>query len=144
VSGAINLSESLEKYFSKREAITLFNRYKDAFDVKYCSFFTGSQAVHDVKLIEQSLKSNQVEFDIYISTKGGAQDCTQLKIYSPDKELPLSATLPVIENLGFYGIDEVTYPISAFQNDGTPRKLYIHHFKLNAKATQCRCYTRTA
>lgn len=129
------LSESLEKYFSKREAITLFNKYKDAFDVKYCSFFTGSQAVHDIKLIEQSLKTNQVEFDIYISTKGGAQDYTQLKIYSPDKELPLSSTLPVIENLGFYGIDEVTYPISAFQNDGTPRKIYIHHFKLNAKAT---------
>ncbi len=129
------LSEALEKYFSKREAITLFNKYKDAFDVKYRSFFTGSQAVHDIKLIEKCLSSSNVEFDIYISSKGGAQDYTQLKIYSVDKELPLSATLPVIENLGFYGVDEVTYPIKLAREDGTPRNLYIHHFKLQNKET---------
>ncbi len=128
------LSESLEKTFTRREAITLFNKYKDAFDVKYCSFFTGSQAVHDIKLIEKCLQSNKAEFDIYISTKGGAQDYTQLKIYTPDKELPLSATLPVIENLGFYGIDEVTYPVTLHNSDGTPRKFFINHFRLNAKS----------
>ncbi len=127
------LSEAFEKHYSKREAISLFNKYKDAFDVKYRSFFTGSQAVHDTKLIEKSLHSNNVEFDIYISSKGGSQEYTQLKIYSPDKELPLSATLPIIENLGFYGVDEVTYPVKIFNNDGTLRPLYIHHFRLYTK-----------
>lgn len=129
------LSQALIKNLGKRNAIVSFNKYKDAFDIKYRSVFTGKQAVHDLQFIEEAISKSRVCFDIYISQKTGGRDYTQLKIYSPDKELPLSSTMPAMENFGFYGVDEITYPITIPNGSTGNKKLFIHHFRLLPKTT---------
>lgn len=127
------LHEELFTALSKKEATTIFNRYKDAFDVKYRAMFSGDQAVYDIRFIEDSFDSNRVNFDIYFSSRGASdKNFIQLKIYSPDRELPLSSTLPIIENLGLFAVDVLTYQITIIEN-GLPKYLYIHHFRLKNK-----------
>lgn len=125
------LFEALSAKYSLREASTIVNKYKNAFDIRYRTMFAGKQAVHDIRLIEDAISKEKVCFDIYLSPKTSKQ-ILQLKIYSLDKELPLSSTLPIIENLGLFAIDVLTYTVSA-QNKNSPRKVFIYHFHLNTK-----------
>ncbi len=126
------LSSALHKHFSMRESAQILHKYKDAFDVKYRNIFAGVKAIHDIRIIEQAMESNQVRFDIYLTPKVGDNQIIQLKIYSPGKELPLSSTLPIIENLGLFAIDVQTYDVKLRQDNST-NHFYIHHFRLNTK-----------
>lgn len=130
-----DLFAALTAKYPKKEALVKFNKYKDAFDIKYRSIFEGAKSVHDIKLIEDALDENKVCFDLYISKSGsgqdGGKDLTQLKIYSPHQELPLSSTLPAIENMGLFAQDVYTY--SAQLNDGDHKTVFIHHFRLHAR-----------
>lgn len=127
------LHEELFAALTKKEATVIFNRYKDAFDVKYRAMFSGDQAVYDIRFIEDSFTRCCINFDLYYSSRGASdKNYIQLKIYSPDRELPLSSTLPIIENLGLFAVDVLTYQISIIEN-GLPKYLYIHHFRLKTK-----------
>lgn len=127
------LQESLKKYFGLPEAKKLYNKYKDAFDIKYRTSFRGSQAVHDINVLEKSFNEDRVLFDIYSSSKEDSRQHIQLKIYSVGFDLPLSATLPIIENLGLYAIDEITYEITLADENGDVKNGYIHRYRLTSK-----------
>jgi glutamate dehydrogenase len=123
------LFTALHNKLLKKEALVMYTKYKDAFDVKYKSIFPGAKAVHDIKLIEEALELNKVRFDIYISKAAtDGEELTQLKIYSPHRELALSSTLPVVENMGLFAQDVFTYKVQI--NNGMHHEVYIHHFRL--------------
>ena len=130
-----DLFAALTAKYPKKEALLKFNKYQNAFDIKYRSIFEGSKSIHDIKLIEEALDGNKVCFDLYMSRSGsgqeGGKDLTQLKIYSPYQELPLSSTLPVIENMGLFAQDVYTY--SAQLGNGERKTVFIHHFRLHAR-----------
>lgn len=130
-----NFLDELKKKHPLKTATRLFDKYKESFDLKYRSIFAGSQAVHDLHYIESCAKNSIVEFDIYTSSKTKQKNFINLKIYSADESLPLSSTLPIIENLGLQAIDEITYKISAKtigNGNDNKKDFYIHHYRLKS------------
>lgn len=128
------LQDSLKKHFDSSNSKRLYNKYKDAFDVRYRTTFRGAQAVHDINILEKCFEGNRVLFDVYSSSKNDSRTHIQLKIYSVGYDLPLSATLPIIENFGLYAIDEITYELAVSDESGNTRSAYIHHYRLTCKA----------
>jgi glutamate dehydrogenase len=127
-----NLFTSLVTRYSKRLAIDYFAKYKNAFDIRYKAASSPESALFDIKFLEESIAHNNVSFDIYIRTEEKHTDQVHLKIYSPDKELAISSTLPVIENLGLFAEEVQTYKVDVNSN-GKSRSLYIHNFILTCK-----------
>lgn len=125
------LNTALQIKYPKRLGVSIFQKYRDAFDVKYRANFAGSQAVHDIRMVEEAISLKEVRFDLYISSKGeGGKDFIQLKIYSPQNELALSSTLPIIENLGLFALEVQTYQVNPDEAQG---KVFIHHFRLTTR-----------
>lgn len=122
---------SLQRRYNKKDAKAKYNVFKDAFDIKYTSTFSAKQSVHDIDMIELAENENKVKFDLYQS-RYNDKDIIELKIYSPDVELPLSSTLPILEHLGFFALDVVTYPIH-LKNIEIERTFWIYHFHLQSK-----------
>ena len=134
VSGATSawlddLLSALQLKYSPNIAIEKFNKFKNAFDLKYTSSFAPKQAVHDMKMAELAILENQIKFDFYLSAKSG-KEFLQLKIFSPYKELPLSLTLPIIENFGFFVIDTLTFKLTLEQSTKENTDIFIHHFRV--------------
>ncbi|AEI88936.1 MAG: NAD-specific glutamate dehydrogenase [Candidatus Midichloria mitochondrii] len=130
-----NLLKALQIKYSQQSAIEKFNKFKNAFDLKYTSSFAPKQAVHDIKMAELATAENQVKFDFYLSAKSG-KELLQLKIFSPYKELPLSLTLPTMENFGFFVIDTLTFKLALEESTKENTELFIHHFRINTNNKQ--------
>ena len=126
-----DLLSSLSIKHSKQVAIQKYNKFKNAFDIRYTSTFASKQAVHDIKMTELALAEGQVKFDFYLSSKSG-KDLLQLKVFSPFKELPLSVTLPVLENIGFFVVDTLTFNVH-LREDSQESNVFIHYFRLSVK-----------
>ena len=135
VSGAASvwldgLLSALQIKYSSNTALEKFNKFKNAFDLKYTSSFAPKQAVHDIKMVEFAVLENQIKFDFYLSAKSG-KELLQLKIFSPHKELPLSSTLSIIENFGFFVIDTLTFKLTLEQSTKDNTDIFIHHFRVS-------------
>lgn len=128
-----DLLKALKIKHKTHDAMILFNKFQDAFDIKYTSSFAAKQAVHDIKMVEAALREDCVQFDFYLSAKSG-KDLLQLKICSPNTELPLSSVLPVIENFGFFVIDTLTFAVKV-NDSGKKKDVFIHHFRLKLLQT---------
>lgn len=129
------LYHALQKRYSKKVATTYYSRYAEAFGIKYKAVITGAKAVHDIKYIEQCIETNKVGFDIYVrdhEDKGPHAEKLHLKIYSHSKELALSSTLPMIENLGLHAIDVEMYDVLVNAEE-TKHHVYLYHFHLVPK-----------
>lgn len=136
IIGAINewnddLLEALHLKFSRLEASKKYKKFKGAFDIVYTSNFTAKQAVHDIRMIENALAEGEVKFDFYISAKSD-KELIQLKIFSPYEELTLSSVLPIIENIGFFVIDMLTFKVQ-LKEISLENTIYIHHFRLQCQ-----------
>jgi glutamate dehydrogenase len=83
--------------------------------------------------MEQAFSQNGICFDFYCKGKSSKNQNINLKIYSLDSELPISSTLPIIENIGMFTRDVQTYKLLINQEDGSKRACYIHHFLLSPK-----------
>ena len=127
-----NLFSALSGRYSKRVAVDYYGKYKSAFDIRYKAAFSAESALFDIKFLEESIAKNDISFDIYIRTENKNSDQINLKIYSPDKELAISTTLPVIENLGLFAQEVQTYKVDVNAN-GKNKALYIHNFFLTCK-----------
>lgn len=129
----------LKLKLGKKGARNKLLSFENAFDVKYTSTFTPKQAAHDLFMIEETIKTKKVIFDIYNSSDN--KEIMQLKIFSPGIELTLSSTLPILEHLGFYAIDMITYCVS-MKDGGECQNCYIQHFKLQFKQSDCKSDTK--
>lgn len=128
-----DLSEAVLEKFGEEKQLSLFAKYKNAFSVSYINRFDPKRAVIDIQRIEDCLKSQTALFDLYKSSDLLAADVTELKIYSPEKELILSTIMPILESFGFNVIQEHTYVVG-IEEDGKNRskqKVWIHYFHLN-------------
>ncbi len=136
ISGCVNVwqddfEDVLSVKYSKKEADIIFNKYKNAFSVKYINTFHPEQSLHDIKAIEEAIQSNKVIFRIYNSAKSD-KELVQIKIFSLSEELPLSILYPIIDNLGFFTIDVATFEVNSI-HFGRKFKLFIHYFRTKPK-----------
>ncbi len=110
----------------ENEASALFAKYKNAFSVSYSNRFDARRATIDISRIEDCSNQNAVLFNLYKSSTV-EKEISELKIYSPNRELILSDVMPILESFGFNVIHEHTYVVSLSEEN----KVWIHYFRLN-------------
>ncbi|MBI3675621.1 MAG: NAD-glutamate dehydrogenase [Proteobacteria bacterium] len=102
------------------EGARLFSRHAQAFPVRYRDVFTPDEAVRDLEELDElvrSLESTKIAARAY-RNRTDAHSALRLKLYVLGNVLPLSASLPVFENLGFRVIAEDSYPVTLAMNEG--------------------------
>lgn len=121
------IKEKFENYTS------LSAKYRNSFSVSYMNRFEPKQAAHDIEFVEHCLKKNAVIFNLYDNSESDAKDLTNLKIYSPEKEIPLSEIMPILESFGVDVIQEQIYVVTTEEDDKVrvKRHVWIHHFHIN-------------
>jgi glutamate dehydrogenase len=121
-----DLKQEIAVNFSKEKIVTLFRKYKNAFSSSYQNYFSVNDAILDISKIEECLERDVVLFNLYKSPCLAAE-ISELKIYSPQKELLLSEIMPIVESFGFNMIHEHTYIV----NPNEEKNIWVHYFHLN-------------
>src|SRR5262245_16355940 len=93
----------------------LLDRYREAFSQGYQEAYPPTEAVSDIRVIESLFAGNPLAADFYrrVGDDGAG---IGLKIWSHNRPIPLSERVPILENMGFRVVDELTYRVSP----GTP------------------------
>ncbi|MDE3114288.1 MAG: NAD-glutamate dehydrogenase, partial [Pseudomonadota bacterium] len=94
------------------EGARLFSEHGNAFPARYRDAFTPEEAVRDLdelSVLAGSGNGTAIRARAYRALDD-AHDALRLKLYVLSDVLPLSASLPVFENLGFRVIAEDSYP----------------------------------
>ena len=104
------LQEALQLVHDPVKAQILFQRYRNAFSVAYQEAYPASTAVGDIRALETLSASRKLAVDFY-RRPDAADSCVGLKVWSYERPIPLSARVPVLENMGFRVVDEQTYRI---------------------------------
>jgi glutamate dehydrogenase len=90
---------------------TLSARYSGAFPVAYRDKFDAREALIDAGELEKLTPQNQVRVRAFPS-RTGAGDRLGCKIYVQGIALPLSAVVPILENMGLFVETEYFYPVA--------------------------------
>lgn len=120
------LCDEIKAKFGEEETNLLFRKYKNAFSISYKNRFDARRAAIDISRIEECLEKNEILFNLYKSS-AVEKEISELKIYSPRKELILSDMMPILESFGFNVIHEHTYQVAFEKNTN----VWIHYFRLN-------------
>jgi glutamate dehydrogenase len=114
------LCAALVRQHGETEGLRLFRHHAVAFPVRYRDVFSPEEAVRDLDEFESVVRSHSgatvssgpaIKARVYRSQLD-AHAALRLKIYVLGNVLPLSASLPVFENLGFRVIAEDSYPVT--------------------------------
>lgn len=108
-------------------AKNLHSTYSKAFSAAYKDMFSPRHAVWDIKRIELVRENGGIYFDLYETSED--EGVSQLKIYSPNKQIILSDIMPILENMGLNILNEHTYKVNPSETDD---KVWIYHFRLDA------------
>ncbi len=134
------LSEAIKNKFDSENSLSLFARYKNAFSVSYTNRFNAFDASCDIALIEKALMLKKAVFDLNNVELKGAKplnselgDICEFKIFTANKQIPLSEIMPLLDSFGFDVIQEHTYNINIEEESRTRSitKVWIQYFQLN-------------
>ena len=121
--------QSLIREFGEQEGLRLLRRHAGAFPARYRDAFSPDEAVHDLSELERLVQSGAaVRARVYRMTQDGGGAILRLKLYVTGREFPLSASLPIFENLGFRVIAENSYPITFAPGQGRTTEAAILDF----------------
>ncbi|HUJ02901.1 MAG TPA: NAD-glutamate dehydrogenase [Rhizomicrobium sp.] len=107
-------SDALMATHGEAEGLRLFARHAAAFPARYRDAFTPEEAVRDLAELDAlaaRTREPRIEARAYRYARD-AHNALRLKLYLLGGVLPLSASLPVFENLGLRVIAEDSYPVS--------------------------------
>ena len=104
------LASELETTHELSKARALERRYRDAFSAGYQEAYTPRTAVSDIRMLETLSPDNAIAVEFYRGDPANPAQAN-LKLFSHGRPLPLSARVPVLENMGFTVIDEQTYTV---------------------------------
>ncbi len=121
-----DLKHEVAANFDVNQANAIFNKYKKVFSSSYKNRFSAAIGALDIKKIEECLEKDLVLFNLYKSPSL-PKEVSELKIYSPQKELILSDIMPIIESFGFRMIHEHTYTITISPD----KNVWVNYFHLN-------------
>ncbi|MDC7714251.1 NAD-glutamate dehydrogenase [Vogesella sp. LYT5W] len=101
------LHQQLLEAHGEEKGNLLFNRYRGAFPVAYREEFAARNAVLDIQLIEDAAEQHGLAMKLYRSFHRGQG--YNLKLFRAGQPLGLSASLPILENMGVQVRDEHPY-----------------------------------
>ena len=121
--------QSLIREFGEAEGLRLLRRHAATFPARYRDAFSPDEAVHDLSELTQLVQcGGSVRARAYRMPHDDGAAVLRLKLYVMGREFPLSASLPIFENLGFRVIAENSYPVSFAQGHGRPPEAAILDF----------------
>jgi glutamate dehydrogenase len=121
------LLDALTAAHGGAKARALFDRYRDAFSQGYREAYPPITAVGDIRVVERLSEALPLSADFHRRGQDGT--ALGLKVWSYGRPIPLSERVPVLENMGFRVVDELTFQIAVPAPD--PRGLWLHDMVLD-------------
>ncbi len=106
-----HLHERLVQVHGESRGRQLAERYVRAFEDRYTADTSGARALRDVEQLE-ALGDDPVRVDLVnpVEDRRG-EPVTLLRIYHPGRGMVLSDVLPLLENVGFRVLEQVSYVV---------------------------------
>jgi glutamate dehydrogenase len=122
------LAEALIGEKGEAGALAILGRWGDAFPPGYADRRTAREAVADIALAEQALASGTLELSL-ARPQGAVPHALMLRVAHPDRPVPLSDILPLIESLGLRALEEVPHHL----HPSGAREVVLHEFGLETE-----------
>ena len=125
-----HLADALVAALGEERGLEMCAAYGDAFRADYQEHFAAAAAVADIAKIEQAMDTGTLAMNLY-RPADAAPEVLHLKLFNPDRPIPLSDVLPMLEHMGLRVIDELPHAV-------TPRRrgrerVWIHDFGLETR-----------
>ena len=117
------LLESLRAKLPEPTALNLYRKYNKAFSSGYKEDYSARIAVSDIQFIEEHVQTDAPVMSFYRHILADT-DTINFKLFCPDKPVPLSDVIPIIENMGLRV--EAEHPFEVKRKDMPP--VWIHEF----------------
>ncbi len=124
------LEEALISAHGEERGVALFQRYRPAFPAGYRERFSTEAAVLDIERVEGAFSNGALGLSLRRPIEAGEHQI-RLKLYHPDRPIPLSDALPMLEHMGLKVIEEVPYVITPHGTDTD--QVLIHDFGLESR-----------
>lgn len=124
-----SVRDALKQEFAPAKARSLADRYALSFHGGYKEVYNAQSALLDIVKLETLTDEHNTTITFH-RLKGSKDNRLSLKVYHSGSPIPLSARVPLLENMGFRVINERTYRV-------TPADLgmsYLHEMTLEAQA----------
>lgn len=128
-----HLRVALESSIGKTQDVAdLVHKYGMAFPISYQENYRTEKVVHDIRKIENVLKTGEIDLDLY-RPRGCEDNAVRMKIFSPERPITLSDVLPMLENMGLRVISELPFEV---QPARVRHKIWIHDFLMDITGHQ--------
>ncbi|MEM5502549.1 NAD-glutamate dehydrogenase [Ahrensia kielensis] len=109
-----------------------FNRF--SFSDVYRDTVSAAQAVRDVDYLEKLSIENPIAADFHaVSDDTESKSSAALRIYHLGAPVPLSERVPILENMGFRVIDELSYEVTLKPTEANgPISVFLHEMRLES------------
>ena len=118
---------SAVEMLGEEHAAPILRAYANAFPVAYRDQVSARAAVRDVAVIEKLGAGQPYAVNLYRPVEGDERTL-RLRVFRLGSSMPLSASLPVLENMGLEVLDEVSYEISREGSEA----VFLHDFGLRS------------
>ncbi|MEI9997084.1 MAG: NAD-glutamate dehydrogenase [Rhizomicrobium sp.] len=125
-------AEAMEEIHGESDGMRLTQERQAHFSPGYRGMFSPLEAVHDLDVIAALA---QAEDELRLTAQvyrrhGDAHDALRLKLYMLGPVMPLSASLPIFENLGLKVIAEDAFPVTLKTGDGWTHEANVLDFQM--------------
>lgn len=104
------LSDEINNHFDGETSALLLKKYEKAFPPSFQNQQSVDSAMLDIDNIENLSDDWPLGMFLYETSEGGP---LRFKLYHKDTPMPLSAVMPMLENMGLTVIDETPYEVSS-------------------------------
>jgi glutamate dehydrogenase len=121
------LQAAITLVYDPAKAHSLLKSYRDAFPPAYREDYPAKAAIADIRVLEGLSAAQALGVEFYARPDAN-RSSTGLKVFSWQRPIPLSARVPVLENMGFKVVDERSHRIQAAGEE--PRDIWLHDMLL--------------
>ena len=122
-----DLKLALTDAMGEERAVALGRRYGEAFPAGYREALSPRAAVRDIAVVETLTEASPFAVSLYRPVEADARTL-RLRAYRLGSRMPLSASLPILENMGLEAMDEDGWEIE--RADRAP--VFLHDFGLRS------------
>lgn len=123
------LQDVLVKHMGARKGEQLLMAYVNAFPDAYRNLYHFGGTYCDITKIEEAYRTNNLTLDLY-QLEADDETFFQLKLFHPESLVQLSSVMPILENMGFEALDELTFHVRPYGKVYGGRGMWVHHFRL--------------
>ncbi|HXZ48873.1 MAG TPA: NAD-glutamate dehydrogenase [Usitatibacter sp.] len=122
------LKGALVEELGEERAVAALREYGQAFPVAYRDEVGARVAVRDIAFMGGLGAGRTLAVNLYRPEGCGEREL-RLRVYHLDAPVPLSASLPLLENMGLEVLDEVSYEV---ERGGGAGNVFLHDFGLRS------------